>query len=231
MLNLPEYVYEFASLLPKKSYVVGGFVRDSLLNKNPNDVDICCSIKVENLKLFLINSNFKIVSKTNFQTAKIKYTNLNQNFYFEYSCFRKDFYNHKNGHTPLKIKPVAKLKTDSNRRDFTINCIYFDIKNNKFIDPKKGLKHLKTGVIKTVLRPKKTLKFDGERLLRLIKLKALTNFVIDKKTLKYAIKNKDNLNNLTKKMKQKYIDYFLNLPQKNLKNIKHLLKIFEINLD
>ena len=190
MLNIPQYVYEFANVFPKKCYIVGGFIRNQLLNKKANDIDLCSSIETKNLHKFLKNTNFEVVSKTIYETAKIKYTNLNQTFYFEYSCFRKDFYSVAHGHTPIKIKPVTNLKADSNRRDFTINCIYFDIKNNKFIDPKKGLKHLKNGIIKTVLHPKKTLKFDGERILRLIKLKAITNFKIDKKTLKYAIKYK-----------------------------------------
>lgn len=230
MLKIQNYLYEFANLLPKNSYIVGGFVRDSLLGKTAKDIDVCSPIKVKDLKEFLKGSNFKIKSASNFETAKIEYKNLDKIFEFEYCCFRKDFYNKKNGHTPLKIKCVEKLKTDAKRRDFTINSIYFDIKNNKFIDPKKGIKHLKQGLIKTVLNPKKTLKVDGERLLRLLKLKAQTGFKIDNKTLKYAIKNKQNLKTLTKKMNEKYLDFFNNLPIKNKENLADLFKKFDISI-
>lgn len=230
MLKFHKCLYEFANLLPKKCYIVGGFVRDSLINKTACDIDVCSAIQVEELKTILENTNFKIVSSSNYQTAKIEYKNLDEVFNFEYSCFRKDYYNTKNGHTPLKIEYVDNLKTDSNRRDFTINSIYFDIKSNKFIDPKKGIKHLNKKIIKTVLNPKKTLKFDGERLLRLLKLKAQTGFKIDKKTLKYAIKNKQNLNMLTKKMKQKYLDYFKTLTTAQKENLNDLFIKFDINI-
>ena len=143
MLKLNKCLYKFASLLPAKVYVVGGFVRDSLLCKKALDVDVCSKIPVEKLKEFLQNSHFKIISSSLFQTAKIEYNNNGKIFNFEYSCFRKDYYNKENGHNPYKIRCVSNLKLDAKRRDFTINCIYFDIKNNKIVDPKNGLKHIK----------------------------------------------------------------------------------------
>jgi len=230
MLKIDNCVYLFANLLPKKSFVVGGFVRDFLLDKQSNDVDICSYYTPEQLKKYLQESDFKIISVSDYLTAKIQYKKNNKIFNFEYTCFRKDFYNYKNSHIPYKIKQVSTLKQDSNRRDFTINCIYFDIKKQRFIDPKHGLKHIKNGVIKTVLHPKKTLKFDGERLLRLIKLKAITNFEIDKKTLKYAIEFKQNINKLTNKLKQKYFDFFKALPPKNYQNILPVLNLLDIKI-
>lgn len=229
MIKLPEYVYKFALLLPQKSYVVGGYVRDCLINKHPNDIDICSGITVEKLKQLLDGSNFKIISSTNLQTAKICFESKNKKDYFEYACFRKDYYNSKNTHVPYKIKVVKSIKQDSSRRDFSINSIYYDIKNNKIVDPKRGLKNIQNGTIKTVLSPKKTLKYDGERLLRLIKLVAITGFCVDKKILKYTIKYKNNINNLTNNLKQKYFNYYKSLQPSVLKNISPLLQLLDIN--
>jgi len=67
-------------------------------------------------------------------------------------------------------------------------------------------------------------------LLRLIKLKAITNFEIDKKTLKYAIEFKQNINKLTNKLKQKYFDFFKALPPKNYQNILPVLNLLDIKI-
>lgn len=226
MIVIPEYIKQFALLCKDYTniYIVGGFVRDSLLNKTSNDIDLCGYLQVEELQQILLKSKFKIDSyNKTFGTAKIIF----EDKLFEYTTFRRDTYTGGGKHTPSKVEFVKDIFEDAGRRDFTINCIYYDILEEKLFDPFNGLDDLKNKVIRTVLHPSKTLSVDGERLLRLIKLKVNYNLNVDRETLENAIKYKDNIKNLNSNIINKFLDYLNLLSQQKLNKAKELLVLFD----
>ena len=208
-LILNNNIIDLAKILSKytKIYIVGGYVRDTLLKLKPKDIDLTSSLTLEELEKALKNSSYKIeIVNKNLGTAKI----TSGTFIYEYTTFRKDCYS-KGKHYPQKVEFVKNLKTDSNRRDFTINAIYFDILNNKIIDPTtRGLLDLKKHCLAVV--DNKTLNFDGERILRLIKYACKMNFKIDRETFNLARKNNKNVYNLSKNMLESYKVFYNSLP-------------------
>ena len=229
MIKVPDYITQFANIckIHSKIYVVGGYIRDSLLNIPSNDIDLCGNIKIEQLQNILVNSNFKIASSNKtFGTAKIKF----ENEVFEYTTFRKDIYTSNGKHTPKKVEFVTTLHEDAKRRDFTVNCIYYDILENKLIDPtNNGLLDIKNKVIQTVLNSDNTLKNDGERILRMIKLKVKYGFNINPQTLKSAVKYQNNINDLSKKTIEKFVIFTNKLTSKQKQQVKELLNSFNAN--
>ena len=118
-----------------KTYIVGGYVRDYLLNNKSNDYDICTSARPNDLM------NIFDVIDNNHGSVKIKYNNK----IYEITTFRKDI-NYINHRKPEKIEYVNTLKEDLQRRDFTINTICMDEFNN-IIDLLDGKKDLQNKII------------------------------------------------------------------------------------
>lgn len=222
MIKVPDYITCFAKLCKKRAkiYIVGGYIRDSLLKTPSIDIDLCGSLQVEQLQQVLENSKFKILNQNKaFGTAKIEYDGN----VFEYTTFRFDTYSNSGRHTPLKVEFVETLEEDVKRRDFTINSIYYDVLEQKLVDPVGGVLDLSNKIIKTVLEPAQTLSADGERLLRMIKLKLNHNFTIDAKTFESAKKFKENLNDISPKALEKFLNYLNTLPKDKLIIAKELL--------
>lgn len=159
-----------------EAYIVGGYVRDYLLNINSNDYDICTNAHYEDL-----NTLFD-VSDNNYGSYKIKYKN---NIY-EVTTFRKDL-NYLNNRKPEKVIYVNSLYEDLQRRDFTINTICMD-KNKNIIDLLNGRYDLDNKIIKVVGDTDKKISEDALRILRAIRLATILNFKLD-----------DNLYNSIKK--------------------------------
>ncbi len=174
--NLKKLAKEFI----KKNhqlYIVGGFVRDSLLGRDAQDIDLSSAMPLEDVENICKSLKFdcKLTNKhlgtLSIFTKKEKY---------EYTRFRKESYNGK--HSPEKIEFVDDIESDASRRDFTINAIYYDIVNDQIIDLCGGRKDLNKGIIRTVRAPQVTLKDDGLRILRAIRFSSTYNFKIDRRT-------------------------------------------------
>ncbi len=177
-----------------KLFVVGGFVRNSLLGLPIDDVDICSDIKVEHLHELLKGSGFevKIKSKT-LGTAIISKDEQK----YEYSCFRKEEYSDNGEHSPIAVEFITSPEEDAKRRDFTINAIYYDISRDELLDFYNGIEDLKQKVIRAVETPEYVLSKDGVRILRLFRFQAELGFKIDKDTLLTAIKYSSNISALS----------------------------------
>ena len=182
-MKISKTLQKLAKEFEKKNchlYIVGGFVRDSLLGYNPQDIDITSSMRIEDVEKICQKLKFKckIINKhlgtLLISAPKEKY---------EYTTFRKESYA-RGMHSPDKVEFVDDIKLDALRRDFTINALYYDIANDEIIDLLGGKKDLEQGIIRTCNDPMITLKDDGLRILRCIRFASTYNFKLTKKLIR-----------------------------------------------
>ena len=164
-----------------KAYIVGGYVRDYILNRKTNDYDIATNARPDDIiKLF---SDKKIILNEKF--GNVVLNNI------EITTFRKDEYN--NSRFP-KITYVDTINEDVKRRDFTINALYMN-KDYEIIDTINAMEDLTNKIIKTVKDPNISFDEDPLRIIRAIRFAHMLNFEIEEETLialqKYAYKLKE----------------------------------------
>ena len=181
-------VSQAADELAYESYVIGGFVRDVILERTqPTDIDFVCvgsGIELANKVSELVGNNTKVQVFKNFGTAMLRYQDLE----LEFVGARKESYRSDSR------KPIVEdgtLEDDQNRRDFTINALAIRLNKEHFgelIDPFHGLKDLENKIIRTPLEPNITYSDDPLRMMRAIRFATQLNFKIEKSSLK-AIKD------------------------------------------
>ena len=171
------------------SYLVGGYVRDILLNKDEKkDIDIMVIGSAMELAKTLkknLKGSKNIQFYKNFGTAMLEW----QDFVIEIITARKESYNYDSRKPNVKI---GTLKDDQNRRDFTINSLAIGISKNNFgelIDPFNGINDLKNKIIRTPLNPDKTYSDDPLRMFRAIRFSSQLNFDIESKSFESIKKN------------------------------------------
>lgn len=205
-------------------FLVGGTVRDYLLNIPLTDIDLVTDATPEEMKEFLTDADFTF-SKMGY----VKYTFENQKF--DITTLRKESeyidYRH-----PSKIKFVKELKEDYVRRDFTINALYMD-SNLNVIDFIEGQKDVENHILKMIGDPQVRLKEDPLRILRAIRFSLMYNLIIDSQ-LEKAMKdnvtllknlNEDKIKQELKKIKDVSKDDISN--SLNYFSIKELIKVLD----
>lgn len=167
-------------------FLVGGSVRDYLLNKDLTDMDITSKATPEEVLSFIdADDTFK-----RFGSLKINYLGVK----FDYTTFRKEE-GYEDYRHPNKIIFAKKLEDDVIRRDLTINALYLDIDKN-VIDLVDGVKDIKNKTIRLIGNPIKRIKEDPLRIIRILRFKYELDFVIDENTFKAIKDNITLLNNL-----------------------------------
>lgn len=197
------------------AYVVGGYVRDFLLNKTSLDVDITTSATPKQ-----ISEIFNVDLSDNLGNVRL----VNNNRIYEITTFRKE-YKYINNRYPGKIKYIKSLRKDLLRRDFTINTICMD-RNGQIIDLNDGINDLNNKVIRMIGNPKYRLKQDSLRILRAIRFSTVLNFEIDSNLKKYIKKYSYLLKKLSFDRKRNELDLIFR--SKNILNGLRLLN--ELNV-
>lgn len=174
-----------------KAYAVGGFVRDIILTRKIDDIDIVCLGKgiflAEKVAKHLHVDNFAIYAR--FRTAMFKYNNLQ----IEFVGARKESYD------KTSRKPIVEEGTfedDQLRRDFTINTLAIALNKDNFgelINYLHGLEDLQNKIIKTPIAPRKTFSDDPLRMLRAIRFATQLNFTIDINTFEAIKEQKERI--------------------------------------
>ena len=175
-------------------YVIGGFVRDVLLDRNhKKDIDIVAvgsgidlAIKVSEL----LPNQPKVQVFKNYGTAMLRYKEMD----IEFVGARKESYTH-DSRNPLVENGT--LKDDQERRDFTINAMAFSLNSENFgdlVDPFNGVADLENKLLKTPLNPDITYSDDPLRMMRAIRFATQLNFEIESESLASIAKNKDRIN-------------------------------------
>lgn len=196
-LDLPIFrlVSECAEKLGVRSFVIGGYVRDSFLHIPCKDIDIV----VEGSGITLaeavgekVHSNVSVFK--NFGTAMIRYKDTE----LEFVGARKESY-HRESRKP--IVEDGTLEDDQLRRDFTINAMAFSLCKDDFgalVDPFGGIRDLAAGIIRTPLDPDTTYSDDPLRMIRAIRFATRFGFTIVPESLESISRNKDRLDILSK---------------------------------
>ena len=154
-----------ADVLEKPLYIVGGYVRNYLIDGTVSrDVDIAAALPAEKFCAAAEKCGFsvKCVHK-NTSTAVAESGGLR----CEYTSFRKDIYEKGGAHTPVAVIPTDSIEEDAARRDFKCNAVYYDIKNDKTEDVLGGIRDISEKVLDTVVEPSGVFCADGLRLMRL----------------------------------------------------------------
>ena len=165
-----------------ETYIVGGFVRDYIMNKSSYDVDICTSAKPKDLIEIFNNA---ILPKEKYGSVTLHYKNIR----FEITTFRKEMlYENRR---PIEIEYSRSLIEDINRRDFTINSLCMN-KEGVVIDMINGKEDIKKRIIKTIGNTDIKFIEDPLRILRAIRFATQLNFKLDQELIN-VIKMRGNL--------------------------------------
>jgi poly(A) polymerase len=157
------------------AYLVGGGVRDLLLERQPKDFDVGTSAHPQQVrKLF---RNCFIVGRR-FRLAHVRFGRK----LVEVSTFRRAAEPEQGEALIRRDNTFGSPEEDAFRRDFTVNALFYDIANFSVIDWVGGLEDLKARVIRTIGDPAVRLREDPVRMLRAVALAARLDFTIDPDT-------------------------------------------------
>jgi len=180
-LPIVRLIGKAADELRYDAYVVGGFVRDRLINRPSKDLDIVCignGITLANKVSELLGREGAVSVFKRFGTAMLKHEGLE----IEFVGARKESY--RNDSRKPDVEPGT-LADDQNRRDFTINAMAVSINDTSFgalIDPFGGQQDLEQRRIVTPLPPDKTFSDDPLRMMRAIRFASQLDYDIDPTT-------------------------------------------------
>lgn len=195
-INAPifRYIHEASNLLGLESYVIGGFVRDLILQRDhKKDIDIVAvgsgielALKVSEL----LPGKPKVQVFKNFGTAMLRFEDLE----IEFVGARRESYQRDSR------KPIVEdgtLEDDQNRRDFTINALAIGLSGEQYgqlIDPFGGVEDLGRKIIRTPLDPDITYSDDPLRMMRAIRFAAQLGFSIEQASLDSITQNSERIN-------------------------------------
>ncbi|SDU42302.1 tRNA nucleotidyltransferase (CCA-adding enzyme) [Desulfobacula phenolica] len=160
------------------AYIVGGAVRDILLQRVPDDVDVLTCASIQEIESVFLGQNIKRVGKT-FPICLVNGVEISSGrALFDVSTFPE---------------------SDLAKRDFTINAMAYDPMAKKVIDPFNGRKDLEDGVIRFTQDPEKRIGEDPVRMVRACRFMAMIQGSFDASSLKGIIACKDLLDSAAAK--------------------------------
>jgi poly(A) polymerase len=184
-VNFPQHiahpvfaiVSQCAEELGVDAYVIGGYVRDSLMGRPTKDIDIVSIGKGIELAEAVAKKagKVKISVFQRYGTAMLRYKDVE----VEFVGARRESYDFNSR------KPVVEdgtIADDQNRRDFTINALAISLNKKtwgELVDPFNGVEDIKRGILRTPLEPEKTYSDDPLRMMRAIRFATQLDFQID----------------------------------------------------
>ncbi|MFV0522779.1 MAG: CCA tRNA nucleotidyltransferase [Mangrovibacterium sp.] len=190
-------ISEEADKCKQPTFVIGGFVRDLILQRDSKDIDVVTlgsGIDLAKKVAKRLGARTPVSVFKNFGTAMIK----SQDWEVEFVGARKESYSHDSR------KPIVEngtLEDDQQRRDFTINALAIQLNEEHFgllVDPFDGLNDMEHKIIRTPLEPGITFSDDPLRMMRAIRFSAQLDFTIQAETLQAITNNAHRIDIISK---------------------------------
>lgn len=203
-----------------EAYLVGGCVRDIVLNKKPKDWDITTNAHPDQIQALFeetyYNNNFGTVGVVN-ENAEDPTLKV-----VEVTPYRKEG-TYSDSRRPDAVEFGVSLDEDLARRDFTVNAIAYDVYKGHVVDPYKGQDDLTAKQLRAVGNPDERFKEDALRMLRAIRLGAELGFGIEQKTFEAITRDASLLKNISKeRIRDEFIRMMMSpFPMEALLHMKH----------
>lgn len=194
-----------------KGYIVGGAIRDILLELKPKDVDFATNLSYETLKTLFSEYTPKETGKS-FGVLRIRINNID----YEIAKFREDIYGKEK-----KVSFVDDIKNDLARRDFTINAMAYNQKEG-IIDLYNGQKDIENRIINFIGNAEERIIEDPLRVLRAFRFMSRLDFSLSENTIEAIKKQKDLLKNIPEE--RITMEFSKLLLGENIKNTLTLMK-------
>ncbi len=166
-----------------EAYLVGGAVRDMLMNKPASDWDVATNATPQQ-----VMSIFRKVIPTGIEHGTV--TVIFQGEHIEVTTFRTEA-DYSDGRHPDSVEYAATIEEDLSRRDFTMNAIAVNLRDGSVVDPFGGKDDIKKKLIRCVGEPLERFSEDGLRPVRALRFAAQLGFQIEDKTLEAIPKRLD----------------------------------------
>lgn len=193
-----QYISQAAKELQLESYVIGGFVRDFILQRGTaKDVDVVAvgsGIDLAQKVAELLPNKPKVQVFKTYGTAMLRF----QDVEIEFVGARKESYSEESRNPKVS---EGTLEDDQNRRDFTINALALSLNEDDFgmlLDPFGGIADLEAKIIRAPLDPDITYSDDPLRMMRAIRFATQLNFTIEEKSLNAITKNASRIDIITR---------------------------------
>ncbi|MGG6231412.1 CCA tRNA nucleotidyltransferase [Tenacibaculum sp. SDUM215027] len=193
-----QYISKAAKELQLESYVIGGFVRDFILQRGTaKDIDVVAvgsGIELAQKVANLLPNKPKVQVFKTYGTAMLRYKDVE----IEFVGARKESYSEDSRNPKVS---EGTLQDDQNRRDFTINALALSLNEDNFgllLDPFGGIADLESKIIRTPLGPDITYSDDPLRMMRAIRFATQLNFEIEEKSLNAITKNTTRIDIITR---------------------------------
>ena len=172
------------------SYLVGGCVRDLLLGKTPKDFDVATDAHPQQVRELFRNS--RLIGRR----FRIAHVYFRGGKYIEVSTFRRksEFDEDAENSHPPSENTFGTPAEDAQRRDITINGIFYNIHDFSLIDYVGGLRDLQNRLIRCIGDPEEKFRQDPVRMIRVVRHAARTGFRIEEKTYQSLLRNGVELN-------------------------------------
>lgn len=177
-----------------EAYIVGGAVRDLLLNRNPKDFDVATDATPEEVNRIFRRS--RIIGRR-FRLVHVLFGDET----IEVSTFRGHHQSEGDAHTNesgriTRDNVFGSLEEDATRRDFTANALYYDPTSQEVLDFHQGFADIQAGVLRIIGKPETRYAEDPVRMLRVVRLSAKLGLSIDPATKAPIAKMADLLNDV-----------------------------------
>jgi tRNA nucleotidyltransferase (CCA-adding enzyme) len=190
-IKIPENVEKIINTLEAagfEAYAVGGCVRDTLLNRTPNDWDITTSAHPEDVKKL-----FKVTFDTGIEHGTVSV--LLDKVVYEVTTYRIDG-EYDDARHPNSVLFTDSLKEDLRRRDFTINAMAYNPRTG-IVDLYGGREDIENRIVRCVGDAKERFDEDALRILRAVRFAAQLGYTIEKETKKAITELAENLKKIS----------------------------------
>lgn len=222
LLNIPVEIKRVLNKIENSgfdAYLVGGCVRDFLMDIAPNDFDITTSAYPDDvLNIFSEYKCYELGKK--YGTILVDF----EGYFVEITTFRIES-EYENNRKPKSVIFTRNLREDLARRDFTINAMAMDFKGN-IIDYFGGISDLNNKLIRTVGNAEDRFNEDALRILRAIRFYSRFDFKLDNALEEAIIKNGKLLNSLSKERISSEFNKIITVNKPS----KVILKMVELNI-